>query len=386
MTLSPPSGSELGLAYADSDEEDAETDEDGPSQKARATPPPLPLTSSILRSGNPSRNTTSSDVLFPSLSDRGGTAKSAKSANHHHHHQKSGSGSESSYSSISSSASSISRKNSARIAHALGLAQTASPRIGGPGVRPGQGRDRSVSGASSSGSGRSGSTYSKNVGMATGRMTGAGLGTGALEKAMETLLEDAGGNANANANANGSVADDDDYGMGSDGDNRSARGSSRLSKSKSTGKQRAFPSGSSGTGTGATPASASQPQRSNTMQGGSASPQEAKAVKLPTRSHTSPTYPSDGQWDKDKEKIAPLAAKMEKRKEKERVRKSRVCVRCDTRIEDGRWVQVDGGGVLCERCWKNMYLPKVSQFLYIGLGWVGGSRLFASVRGSGLGT
>ncbi|KIM48713.1 hypothetical protein M413DRAFT_15054 [Hebeloma cylindrosporum] len=27
-------------------------------------------------------------------------------------------------------------------------------------------------------------------------------------------------------------------------------------------------------------------------------------------------------------------------------------------IEDGRWVSVDGGGVLCERCWKNMYLPK----------------------------
>jgi hypothetical protein len=29
------------------------------------------------------------------------------------------------------------------------------------------------------------------------------------------------------------------------------------------------------------------------------------------------------------------------------------------KIEDGRWIQMDEGNVLCERCWKNMYLPKV---------------------------
>ncbi|KAJ6525592.1 hypothetical protein B0H19DRAFT_1197892 [Mycena capillaripes] len=40
------------------------------------------------------------------------------------------------------------------------------------------------------------------------------------------------------------------------------------------------------------------------------------------------------------------------------VRKPKVCVRCEKKIEDGKWVQVDSGGVLCEKCWKNMYLPK----------------------------
>jgi len=33
-------------------------------------------------------------------------------------------------------------------------------------------------------------------------------------------------------------------------------------------------------------------------------------------------------------------------------------VRCSSKIEDERWIPVDGGGVLCDKCWKNMYLPK----------------------------
>ncbi|KAI0032269.1 hypothetical protein K488DRAFT_86006 [Vararia minispora EC-137] len=51
-------------------------------------------------------------------------------------------------------------------------------------------------------------------------------------------------------------------------------------------------------------------------------------------------------------------------KERERVRtesgrKRRQCVRCGEVIEDGRWVKVESGnGVLCEKCWKGMYLPK----------------------------
>ncbi|KAF7323092.1 hypothetical protein HMN09_00089300 [Mycena chlorophos] len=42
------------------------------------------------------------------------------------------------------------------------------------------------------------------------------------------------------------------------------------------------------------------------------------------------------------------------------VRKPKVCLRCEKKIEDGKWVAMDGekGGVLCEKCWKNMYLPK----------------------------
>jgi len=39
-------------------------------------------------------------------------------------------------------------------------------------------------------------------------------------------------------------------------------------------------------------------------------------------------------------------------------RKPKICVRCEKKIDDGKWVAVDGGGVLCEKCWKNMYLPK----------------------------
>src|SRR5258708_2872397 len=38
----------------------------------------------------------------------------------------------------------------------------------------------------------------------------------------------------------------------------------------------------------------------------------------------------------------------------------KVCVRCQKKIEDGRWVAIDqgSGNVLCEEDWKNLYLPK----------------------------
>ncbi|KAJ3818744.1 hypothetical protein EV361DRAFT_799150 [Lentinula raphanica] len=40
-------------------------------------------------------------------------------------------------------------------------------------------------------------------------------------------------------------------------------------------------------------------------------------------------------------------------------KKVRLCVRCSKRIEDGRWISIESpGSVLCESCWKNMYLPK----------------------------
>jgi hypothetical protein len=36
------------------------------------------------------------------------------------------------------------------------------------------------------------------------------------------------------------------------------------------------------------------------------------------------------------------------------------CIRCSKDIEDKRWIRVENGrGVLCDNCWKNMYLPKV---------------------------
>jgi len=36
------------------------------------------------------------------------------------------------------------------------------------------------------------------------------------------------------------------------------------------------------------------------------------------------------------------------------------CIRCSKNIEDKRWIRMENGkGVLCDKCWKNMYLPKV---------------------------
>jgi len=39
--------------------------------------------------------------------------------------------------------------------------------------------------------------------------------------------------------------------------------------------------------------------------------------------------------------------------------KALTCLRCSKDIEDKRWISVENGrGVLCDKCWKNMYLPK----------------------------
>lgn len=81
--------------------------------------------------------------------------------------------------------------------------------------------------------------------------------------------------------------------------------------------------------------------RSNTIPGLEPLSPEHKPPKLPTRSLTGPSHVSFAD------------AKVKKRKE---------CVRCERVIEDGRWIQTDTGGVLCERCWKNMYLPKVRYY------------------------
>ena len=85
--------------------------------------------------------------------------------------------------------------------------------------------------------------------------------------------------------------------------------------------------------------------RSNTIQ----SPRPTSPVKLPMRSLTSPKFDRDKALDGTGVR-------------KERVRKAKVCLKCLKMIDNERWVSVDGGGVLCEKCWKNMYLPKVSFF------------------------
>jgi len=39
--------------------------------------------------------------------------------------------------------------------------------------------------------------------------------------------------------------------------------------------------------------------------------------------------------------------------------KTLTCMRCSKPIEDKRWIRMENGrGVLCDKCWKNMYLPK----------------------------
>ncbi|KIL00904.1 hypothetical protein PAXRUDRAFT_128696 [Paxillus rubicundulus Ve08.2h10] len=133
---------------------------------------------------------------------------------------------------------------------------------------------------------------------------------GALERAMETLIEEG---ASVSVLASGSVL-----------------------------ASIAGPSGARGAG---------KPGRSNTVPG-PASP-EQKLLKLPTRSYTSPSHP---HVHSERVGITGEVARIRNRGSEKR--KVRVCARCDSKIGDGRWIRMDGGNVLCERCWKNMYLPK----------------------------
>lgn len=75
---------------------------------------------------------------------------------------------------------------------------------------------------------------------------------------------------------------------------------------------------------------------------GEAGLRDSMRPKLPMRSHTSPG-------------LNPTS-----RPESKRRPKTKTCLKCESKIEDGRWIQMEGGGVMCDRCWKNMYLPKVS--------------------------
>jgi hypothetical protein len=87
-------------------------------------------------------------------------------------------------------------------------------------------------------------------------------------------------------------------------------------------------------------------QRSNTVQGVvQAQSPDVKSVKLPIRA----------QSEREKAVGEGKGSHGLPRK----VKKPKVCLKCAVAIENGRWVSTDGGGVLCEKCWKNMYLPKV---------------------------
>ncbi|KAJ7774986.1 hypothetical protein B0H16DRAFT_1303267 [Mycena metata] len=71
---------------------------------------------------------------------------------------------------------------------------------------------------------------------------------------------------------------------------------------------------------------------------------DASRVPKATRSQTSPSRERSSTREDPKPERA--------------ARKPKVCIRCEKKIDDGKWVAMDGGGVLCEKCWKNMYLPK----------------------------
>jgi hypothetical protein len=194
---------------------------------------------------------------------------------------------------------------------------------------PGLVKGNRVTSASSANSAGSGSVYSKSTGTATG-----GPGLGGLDRTMATLVEDI-------ANELGP---------------RSALGSSlapgsALTKSKSASALASAGATSSTNGP-------SKTQRANTI-----SSPETKAPKLPIRAVTSPTQRDSSRTrDGGIEKGAGGARERVPSSEK-KVSEKRVCVRCDNTLVDRRWVEMDGGSVLCEKCWKNMYLPKVGFIL-----------------------
>ncbi|KAL0577887.1 hypothetical protein V5O48_004123 [Marasmius crinis-equi] len=111
------------------------------------------------------------------------------------------------------------------------------------------------------------------------------------------------------------------------------------------------------------------PLRSNTVQGITTPKNEVDLYdsfpsKLPMRSNTERASSSHHHHGKENGTAGLSVNKGAATKGKSRVR---VCASCDKRIDDGRWIQIDGEegkkkvsekGVLCEGCWKGMYLPK----------------------------
>ena len=211
-------------------------------------------------------------------------------------------------STVSSGGSSLSRANSATIAQALGLSQTLPSdykKLGGP--MGGMGRSRS------------------------GRRN---AGPDSMEE-MKKALEEAKIKARSKQPSFGSSSQ------------RSQLDRANTTSTNASSRKDDDVIGSPGGGLKA--------HRSNSTQSPRPNSPESKPVKLPMRAMTSPKLERDKALDGTSVR-------------KERARKAKVCLKCRKVVDNGRWVLVDGGGVLCERCWKNMYLPKVSLkpcFLYI---------------------
>ncbi|KAG6889844.1 hypothetical protein C0995_014322 [Termitomyces sp. Mi166 len=305
----PPSSSDSvsdygdGLAYADhTDPEDEEPPVDARTRGKANPPSPLPL-DTILRSGSAS---SMNRVHFSSSTHRPAHGRT---------------GSVSSVSSLGGGE--IRKSNSAAIAHALGLSHAtlgSYARLGGPGAGMG-GRARSGTGTSASSESASASgsrsAYSRGG-------TGTSVsGLGAMEKELKMLME----KEKEKKREGMDVVEERDRRAG-------------LSKSMSTVRQRTLGAGEGEASVAWAPLSAKSPNVNSVTRG------ERR----------------EKEREKQKEKRQALEPKIPARTksstERERVKKPKVCLKCNKKIEDGRWVATESGGVLCERCWKHMYLPK----------------------------
>ena len=314
LNFSPSSGSEIGLAYADStDYSDSEKDKVLPlkPRTKKAPPPPLNLPN------------IPGQVKFPLLSQKETKSQSLK---------KKTDSSSSGTASVKGprgpdrdSSESVAR--TVRMAQGDAKNQTSQARPIGLDVD--KDRIASASSMQSALSAGSGSIYSKS--------SDTGTGLGGLNTRMETLLEDISIEVGPRSTQGASL-----------------NPGSPLIKSKSAS---ALASSTNGPTSGAVKA-----QRSNTV----TSP-ETKAPKLPTRSITSPTYQRDSSKDSSRTRGVVDEKSVESVKERapnveRKAPEKRKCIRCETTLVDKRWVQMDGGSVLCEKCWKNMYLPKVGFY------------------------
>ena len=321
-----------GLAYADSTDNDGELSR---SQSRNNSHPGMP--SLVLRTGSSSsarrhRHPSGSEqseysndrpgILIGSITPRPGRSRTPSA---------------SSMSGSDDGAFKRGRANSSVIAHALGLSQTPPSdygKMGGPGVMGGRRRDSSIS--------------RRNIGLDS------------LEE-MERALEE----ARIKSGVMGGRRRDSSISRRNAGPNSLEEMEKALegAKIKSGNKQPSFGSSSQRSHLYRADTTSSivssrkdddvienggggvKAHRSNTIQ----SPGATSPVKLPMRALTSPKFDRDKALDGTGVR-------------KERVRKAKVCLKCLKMIDNQRWVSVDGGGVLCERCWKNMYLPKVSFF------------------------
>ncbi|KAJ7172336.1 hypothetical protein C8R46DRAFT_1085593 [Mycena filopes] len=204
-----------------------------------------------------------------------------------------------------SEAGGLKRNNSTRIAQAFGLSQTpptAYGRLGGPGMKPasrnsGHSRDDSTGSAQSA--------YSSKSAVPAGDRSVSDKGK--LEREMDSMLEDT-----------------------------DRRG---FSKSKSTGRDRSF--------------SPVAKRKELTVEDDRRSARSGRSDRSPDSSRT-PKVTRPLRTSPSRER----SSTREDPKPERAARKPKVCTRCEKKIDDGKWVAMDGGGVLCEKCWKNMYLPK----------------------------